>query len=122
MDSGNMYTKYDGDNGNDDSRSQQSGNYGYHKPGAAITSMVLGICSLSMWFYPFISSIPCIIMGIVAVRLAKSAESRTDPKHFGFLKAGRITGIIGIIISVLYTLIMTLIIVNAANGNYYRYR
>ena len=27
----------------------------YHKPGAAITSMVLGICSVSLWFYPFVT-------------------------------------------------------------------
>lgn len=76
------------------------------KPGAAITSMVLGICSVSLWWYPFITSIPCLIMGIVAVVLARRESGRTDVRYQSFLKAGRITGIIGIIISILYTLIM----------------
>ena len=85
---------------------------GYHRPGAAITSMVLGICSVSLWFYPFITSIPCIIMGIAALRIANNEDGRTDPKYNGFLKAGRITGTIGVIVSILYTIIMAVVVRN----------
>lgn len=85
---------------------------GYHRPGAAITSMVLGICSVSLWFYPFITSIPCIIMGFVALRIANNEDGRTDPKYNGFLKAGRITGTIGVIVSILYTIIMAVVVKN----------
>ena len=86
--------------------------YGYHKPGAAITSMVLGICSVSLWFSPFVTSIPCIIMGIVAVVLAGREEGKTDPKYRGFLKAGRITGIIGASVSGIYTLMFLIQLVS----------
>ena len=56
---------------------------GYHKPGRAITSMVLGISSVSLWFYPFLTSIPCLIMGIIAVKLASNSDGQTDPKYNG---------------------------------------
>ena len=82
----------------------------YHKPGAAITSMVLGICSVSLWFYPFVTSIPCIIMGFIAIHLAKKEEGQVSPKCNGFLKAGRITGIIGVIISIVFTVLWTALI------------
>ena len=120
MDPKELYPHYD-ENDNDplhsDSEDQfsQKENYGYRKPGAAITSMVLGICSVSLWFYPFITSIPCIIMGWVALRLAKNEEGQVDPRYNGFLKAGRITGTIGMIISILYSIIMA-----AAIGNILR--
>ncbi len=88
---------------------------GYHRPGAAITSMVLGICSVSLWFYPFITSIPCIIMGFVALGLAKKENGMTDPRYNGMLKAGKITGTIGAIVSILYTIIFAIIIATAVN-------
>ena len=91
--------------------------YGYRKPGTAITSMVLGICSVSLWFYPFFTSIPCIIMGFIARRLAINEEGRIDPKYNGFLKAGKITGIIGAIVSIVYTLFWAAIIGLAFNRN-----
>lgn len=101
-----------------DSRLSGEENYGYRKPGAAITSMVLGICSVSLWWYPFLTSIPCIIMGIIAISMANKEQGRTDPKFHGFLKAGRITGIIGVIIASLYTLIILFVIIGAANSRY----
>ncbi len=119
MDPKELYPDYD--NNNDPYHTAGDGgetgsSYGYRKPGAAITSMVLGICSVSLWFYPYIMSIPSLIMGIVAVVLANREQGRTDPKYQGFLKAGRITGIIGIIVSVLWTIIFTFIIGAAING------
>jgi hypothetical protein len=91
-------------------------NFGYSKPGKAITAMVLGISSVSLWWYPFLTSIPCLIMGIIAVNLARSAESTTDPKYGGFIKAAKITGIIGIIISAIYTVAMTIVLVASSSG------
>ncbi|MBR1709022.1 MAG: DUF4190 domain-containing protein [Clostridia bacterium] len=80
-------------------------------PKGAITSMVLGICSVSLWFYPFITSIPCMILGFVAIRLAKREEEHNS-RFTGFIKAGKITGTIGLVISALYSIIMA-----AAIGN-----
>lgn len=120
MDPKDLYPDYDRkdkDPYHDDDQFGQDKSFGYHKPGTAITSMVLGICSVSLWFYPFITSIPCLIMGIVAVRLAAKEEGRIDRKYTGFLKAGRITGIIGIIISALYSILMAFVIGNSL----YRY-
>ena len=111
------YDKKDNDPYHDENASQpdQQNNYGYHKPGTAITSMVLGICSVSLWFYPFITSIPCIIMGFVAIRLAKKEEGCIDPKYNGFLKTGRITGLIGVIVSTVFTIVMALLFLNIRN-------
>ncbi|MCR5566678.1 MAG: DUF4190 domain-containing protein [Clostridiales bacterium] len=122
MDPKELYPNYDKDNNDpyhetgSSIQEQPAEDYGYHKPGAAITSMVLGICSVSMWFYPFLTSIPCIIMGWIAVKLAKREAQRSDPKYMGFVKAGRVTGMIGLIISIAYTLIMALVIGTAING------
>ena len=81
----------------------------YPPRGKMVTSMVMGIVSVSMWFYPFITSIPCIIFGIIALVLAGGCKGA--PQNFrGMLKAARITGTIGIIISVLYTLLYIVII------------
>ena len=123
MDPKDLYPDYNKRNDNDlyhtsqdeSSIQQQPESYGYRKPGAAITSMVLGISSVSMWWYPFLTSIPCIIMGWVAIKLARREEGEIDPKYNGFLKTGRITGTIGMIISVVYSLIMAAIIGNALN-------
>ncbi len=74
------------------------------KPGPAITCMVLGICSVSFWWIPFFSSIPCIIMGIVALVLAAKHRERL-PRCKGFFVAGIVTGIIGIVLGSIYTIL-----------------
>ena len=94
----------------------QEGNYGHPKPGKAITSMVLGICSVSVWEILYITSIPCIILGIIAVCMASSEQRNGSPRYYRFAKAGKITGLCGIIIAALYTIVMTALIVT---GNYY---
>lgn len=98
---------------------QGDNSIGYHRPGAAITSMVLGICSVSLWWYPFITSIPCFIMGIVAQCIANRELGQVSPKYHAFAKAGKITGIIGWIISLLYTILMTVLIIAAVKESYY---
>lgn len=81
--------------------------YGYHKPGKAITCMVLGICSVSLWEAIYITSIPCMVMGIIAVVMASREQNNIAAKYSGFLKAGKITGVFGIVLASLYTFIMT---------------
>ena len=83
-----------------------------NEKGKAITAMIMGICSVSMWWYPFIFSIPCIVFGCVALSLANSCQ--VLPKFHPMLKAGKITGIIGLILSSLWTLIFFFVIVFAA--------
>ncbi|MBR4342513.1 MAG: DUF4190 domain-containing protein [Lachnospiraceae bacterium] len=83
---------------------QDEQEYPINKPGTGITSMIFGICSVSLWEVPFITSIPCIVFGIIALVLQKKRWI-TNPRFHGFYKAGKVTGIIGIIIASIYTLI-----------------
>lgn len=76
----------------------------YFPKGKAITCMIMGIVSVSLWWYPFIFSIPCIVFGIVALVLAGGCANAPE-KFAGMIKAGRITGIIGLILSILWTLL-----------------
>ena len=63
MDPKELYPSNDPYHTTGEEKAPEKDAYGYHKPGAAITAMVLGICSVSLWFYPFLTSIPCIIEG-----------------------------------------------------------
>lgn len=87
--------------------------YQYPPKGKIITSMIMGICSVSMWWYPFIFSIPCIVFGIMALVLSKQCVGAPE-KFLPMLKAARITGIIGLILSILWTILFTVLIVAAA--------
>ena len=87
--------------------------YQYPPKGKIITSMIMGICSVSMWWYPWIFSIPCIVFGIVALVLAGQCSGAPD-KFLPMLKAARITGIIGLILSVLWTVGFTALMIFAA--------
>lgn len=87
-------------------------NYQYPPKGKIITSMIMGILSVSMWWYPFIFSIPCIVFGIVAISLANACEGAPE-KFRPMLKAARITGTIGLILSIVYTIVMLIIIASA---------
>ncbi len=123
MDQNNPYPEYNqNDNDpyhrpaeNEAGQDRKDESLGYRKPGRAITSMVLGISSVSLWFYPFLTSIPCLIMGIIAVKLASNSDGQTDPKYNGFLKAGKITGVIGIILSAVYTVVMLFAVMAAVS-------
>ena len=91
------------------------------KPGPAITCMILGICSVSMWWVPFFTSIPCIVLGIVALVLAGKHKARL-PRCKGFFVAGTVTGIIGIVLSSIYTIICLAAASQLGSlGRYYRY-
>jgi len=90
--------------------------------GKAITSMIFGICSVSLWWYPFIFSIPCIVFGIVALVLGNSCKYTVAPRFLPMIKAGKITGIIGLILSIVWTFLFILVIalsINASSSYYY---
>ncbi len=72
--------------------------------GKAITCMIMGIVSVAIGWYPIIFSIPCIVFGIVALVLANGCAG-APAKFAGMIKAGRITGIIGLILSSLMTIL-----------------
>ena len=82
--------------------------------GKAITAMVFGICSVTFWFYPFLTSIPCIVFGILGISLGTSCIGYLSPNFDPMIKAARITGTIGLIISILYTLLFLILIFAAA--------
>ena len=109
MDPKDLYPDYSRNNDYQNSQNQENGSRrpweSERGPKGAITSMVLGICSVSLWFYPFITSIPCMILGFVAIRLAKREEN-LNSRFTGFIKAGKITGTLGLIISSLYSIII----------------
>ena len=77
----------------------------YPPKGKIITSMIMGILSVSMWWYPLIFSIPCVVFGIVALCLAASCGGAPE-KYKGMVKAARITGIIGLILSSVWTILV----------------
>lgn len=85
----------------------------YFPKGKAITCMIMGITSVAIWWYPFIFSIPCIVFGIVALVLAGGCQDAPE-KFRGMVKAGRITGIIGLILSIIWTLLFLFLIAFAA--------
>ncbi len=76
----------------------------YFPKGKAITCMIMGIVSVAIGWYPIIFSIPCIVFGIVALVLANGCAN-APAKFAGMIKAGRITGIIGLILSSLMTIL-----------------
>ena len=97
--------------------------YQYPPKGKIITSMIMGICSVSMGWYPFIFSIPCIVFGIVALALSKQCAGAPE-KFNPMLKAARITGIIGLILSIISTIfwiVFIVLVANEASGSYYYY-
>lgn len=76
----------------------------YFPKGKAITCMIMGIVSVAIGWYPIIFSIPCMVFGIVALVLANGCAG-APAKFAGMIKAGRITGIIGLILSSLMTIL-----------------
>ena len=102
------------DRGGDPYHNQEDGGQGTdntssgvpHGPGKAIASMVMGVCSVSLWFVPLFTSIPCMIVGFIAVRMAQKEEEKGYNRYNGFIRAGKITGTIGLIVSTLYSIFM----------------
>lgn len=89
--------------------------YQYPPKGKIITSMIMGICSVSMWWYPWIFSIPCIVFGIMALSLSKQCVGAPE-KFLPMLKTARITGTIGLILSILWTVLMTALVIFSVNA------
>jgi len=83
--------------------------------GKAITAMVLGICSIPACALYGIPGVICGVLALVFAKQASSAiEAGTAPaSSAGFVKAGKICGIIGLSISALYFLIMLVMIIIA---------
>lgn len=65
----------------------------------AITAMVFGIVSLSVSCIPYIGGIIGIIFGILSLVKCGRLQNEPVPQTRGFLKAGKICSIIGIILS-----------------------
>jgi hypothetical protein len=89
--------------------------YGGHQPiPNSVAVLVLGIVSIALcWCYGLVS----IITGIVAIVLANQAERiyKANPQQFSVasyknLKAGKICGIIGLCLGVLYLIFIVIYI------------
>lgn len=76
--------------------------------GKAIASMVCGILSIP-WLCCYI--VPGLILAIVALALAGSAKKDAPIKNPGMAKAGKICGIISIILVILFVLAIILCLV-----------
>ena len=80
--------------------------------GQAIAAMICGIASIAFGILP---------AAIVAIVLANVAKIHGCTS--GMAKAGLITGIIGIVLSIIYIIVLTVIIVNGVGyWEYYFYR
>jgi hypothetical protein len=73
--------------------------------GKAIASLVLGICSIVLCL-GFLAGIPAVILGRIAKREIAEGNGTGD----GLANAGLITGIIGIVLGVLWLLYVILVI------------
>lgn len=78
----------------------------------SVGALVLGILSI---VFAFCYSIPGLIMGIIAIVLAKKAQKLYDeaPEKYdspGNAKAGKITGIIGVVLSSIYLVVLIIIL------------
>ncbi len=93
--------------------------YGQYRPpvnpakpsGLAIASMILGICSI-VFCAGVITGLICAILAIVfASKMAKQAPGGDLGPSRGFVNAGKICGIIGLILSILFIVIWVLYVV-----------
>ena len=73
--------------------------------GLSIASLVLGICSIVLWWFFGLG----IVLGILAVVFGVKARRRTPN---GMATAGLVTGIIGLSLSVLF---VVLVVISAAS-------
>ena len=77
---------------------------------AAITGFSFGICALGLFLVSggiaFLATIPCSIVGIVVGRRGMSAvDEGQATRHRRYAKAGFVTGIVTLVLSVLWALI-----------------
>lgn len=72
--------------------------------GKAITSMVLGICSIPTCMCYGVPGLICAILALVFWKLAAAdiAQGTHNPASLGMAKAGMICGIIGLVLSLAY--------------------
>lgn len=91
---------------------QYSSPINQNKPsGMAIASMVLGICSI-VFCAGVITGLICAILAIVfASKAAKQAPGGDLGPSRGFIKAGKICGIIGLVLSILFIVIWVLYVI-----------
>jgi len=86
----------------------------------AINAMVLGLIALTLSCIPLFGSIPAIILAIVSLVKIGKLKEQNIPMTYGFLKGGKISSIIALILSALITIIYLIVIVAAATEyNYY---
>jgi hypothetical protein len=89
----------------------QPGQGGAPKKGLAITSMVLGIVSvvlfLPLWFLTFFTGLAALITGVLA--------RKRNPEAKGFALAGIITGVVGLLLSLIVGIIFIAAISTAIN-------
>ena len=79
--------------------------------GLAIASMILGICSI-VFCAGVITGLICAILAIVfASKAAKQAPGGDLGPSRGFIKAGKICGIIGLVLSILFIVIWVLYVI-----------
>lgn len=72
--------------------------------GKAITSLVLGICSIPVCMLYGIPAIICGVLAIIFARIAKAqvGEGEASPTSNGMATAGMICGIIGLCLGLIY--------------------
>lgn len=90
----------------------------------AITAMIIGLLGLTFGCIPLIGSIPGIVLSIIGLVKTKNLSNYPVPQTRGFIKGGKISSIIGLILSIVITVIYLVIIIAASSyshSGYYRY-
>ena len=80
----------------------------------AITAMVFGILGLTFACIPYVGGILGIIFSIIGVVKCKKQQALNIPMTRGFIKAGKICSIIGIILSAIMFVVYLILLIAIA--------
>ena len=87
----------------------------------AINAMVLGLVALTLSCIPLFGSIPAIILAIVSLVKIGKLKEQNIPMTYGFLKGGKISSIIALILAGIITLLYVFIIIESVSSYSYYY-
>lgn len=87
----------------------------------AIVAMIIGLLGLTFGCIPLIGGIPGIVLSIIGLVKTKNLRNYPVPQTRGFVKAGKICSIVGLILSIVISVIYIVIIIAASSYSGYYY-
>ena len=87
----------------------------------AINAMIIGLIALTLSCIPLFGCIPAIILAIVSLVKIGKLKELNIPMTYGFLKGGKISSIIALILAGIITLLYVFIIIESVSSYSYYY-